>query len=405
LGISYTFDLVKKLLPISIFILTLTFFSEAQVKVGATATGRHAKVLNKAKRSKEEVAERKEQAKKIKEQRKAVKKYKKNYSKLKGKRLKDLKKDSIDIEIFTKQDSITLAQEVLKDLPLEYRDLVLNPIDLDSIALAYVDSSAYNPESILENEAKKYLPDELGEAGESPLEGLNGNPLGSSSLENPTSPETAIKKPSKPNPNLVKPEVARDLFKKIDPEQFQKAQENITKLKKKYSSIPDTRYPTEGRKRNSLEDLPFKKRLYFGGKINATSTDPLILDISLQVGYWINKKWLAGAGLIIREKFAQDSTFLTGDAHGFSLFTRYDILKEFYAWGEVQRQVNRSIINNESTSTARWDEAYLMGIGREFSIGPVKMTSLIMYDFNYQNNNLNRRPWVFRLGFQLTKKP
>ena len=170
--------------------------------------------------------------------------------------------------------------------------------------------------------------------------------------------------------------------------------------------MPDTRFPEEGRKRNSLEDLPFKKRLYLGGTINATSTDPLIMDINLQLGYWLNKKWLAGVGLVVREQFNQrDSVSLTGDAHGFSLFMRYDILKQFYAWGESQFQVNKSIINAEDSTPSKWERANLLGIGREFMIGPVRMNSLIMYDFNYQNNDLNNRPWVFRLGVQLTKKP
>ncbi len=385
---------------------------QAQVKVGATPTGRHAKAVNSAKTAKEQAKARKEQAKQIKEQKKAIKKYETNYGKLKKKKLKKWSKDSINTPVFkrdslgsvvwTKEDSLAVAEEVLADLPLEYREIVLNPVDLDSLALAYAKDSATIPEAALENQAKEFLPDELGQPGEDPLGALPTDPT-----QGQVAPGIeALKKPSRPNPNLVKPEAARDLFKKIDPEQFQKVQEDITKLKNKYSSMPDTRFPEEGRKRNSLEDIPFKKRLYLGGTINATSTDPLIMDINLQLGYWINKKWLSGVGLVIREQFnQQDSVSLTGDAHGFSLFMRYDILKQFYAWGESQFQVNRSIINAETTTPAKWDRANLLGIGREFKIGVVRMNSLIMYDFNYQNNDLNSRPWVFRLGVQLTRKP
>ncbi|MEP1096026.1 MAG: hypothetical protein ABJG78_13010 [Cyclobacteriaceae bacterium] len=397
--------MVKRLLAVCVAVLCLTML-QAQVKVGATPTGKHAKAINAAKGAKGQAAERKAQAKRIKEQKRAIKKYETNYGKLKRKRLKDLKRDSVDIRIWSEQDSLAVAEEVLGDLPLEYREIVLNPINLDSLALSYAKDSEYNPETVLESQAKEFLPDELGEAGGSPLEGLPSDPA-ADGLDTPGVPGVqGMKVPTKPNPNLVKPEAARDLFKKIDPEQFQKVQEDISKLKNKYSSLPDTRFPEEGRKRNSLEDLPFKKRLYFGGNINATSTDPLIMDISLQVGYWINKKWLAGTGLIVREQFnQQDSTSLTGDAYGFSLFMRYDILKQFYAWGESQSQVNRSLLNNESSTPSKWEQATLLGIGRDFSIGPVRMTSLIMYDFNYLNNNLNSRPWVFRLGFQMTKKP
>jgi len=397
--------MIKKLLVVCFGVMCLTML-QAQVKVGATPTGKHAKAINAAKGAKGEAEERKAQAKQIKEQKRAIKKYDTNYGKLKRKRIKDLKRDSVELQIWTEQDSLAVAREVLEELPVEYREIVLNPVSLDSLALSYAKDAEYNPETVLEGQAKEFLPDELGEAGGSPLEGLPSDPA-AGGLDTSGVPDVQqLKKSSKPNPNLVKPEAARDLFKKIDPEQFQKVQEDISKLKNKYSSLPDTRFPEEGRKRNSLEDLPFKKRLYLGGNINATSTDPLIIDVSLQLGYWINKKWLAGTGLIVREQFnQQDSTSLTGDAHGFSFFMRYDIVKQFYAWGESQSQVNRSLLNNESSTPSKWEHANLLGIGRDFSIGPVRMTSLIMYDFNYLNNSLNNRPWVFRLGFQLTKKP
>lgn len=384
----------------------------AQVKVGANATGKHAKAINTAKDAKAQAEARREQLKQVKEQKKAVRKYEKRYKSLKKKKLKT-EKDSLKIEIpvFTEQDSIALAERVLNeaDFPEEYRDLVLRPISLDSLDVPSIDSSALSTtERLLENQAKNYLPDELSQEAGNPLDALGSNPLegGLNTPDIGDKPDLSVKKPSKPNPNLVKPEAARDLFKKIDPDQFQKIQSDITKLKKKYSSMPDTRFPEEGRKRNSLEDLAIKKRIYLGGTVNATSTDPLILDTNLQLGYWIHKKWMAGVGLTIREQLNnRDSTSLTGDAHGYSLFTRYDVLKQFYFWGEMQRQVNRSLLNNESVMPARWQESYLLGVGREFKIGPVRMTSLIMYDFNYQSNDLNSRPLVFRLGVQFSKKP
>ncbi|MEQ9405834.1 MAG: hypothetical protein RIM99_19740 [Cyclobacteriaceae bacterium] len=401
---SNTFEQMKNVAVFVILTLLCIPLLQAQVKVGAKATGRHAKAINSAKEARAQTKTRREQLRQIKDQKKAVNKYKARYKKLKKERLEELNQDSVKVVVFTKQDSIAIAEEILNEtnFPLEYKELILNPLSIDSLALASIDSSAYDPEKILESQAKEYLPDELEQPGESPLDGLPGNPA-ENGLDQ--SGVDVLKKPSKPNPNLVKPEAARKLFKKIDPEQFQKIQTDITKLKKKYSSLPDTRFPEEGRKRNSLEDIPFKKRLYFGGTINISSTDPFILDTNLQAGYWINKKWMAGAGLLIREQFSNDTTALTGDAHGYSLFTRYDILKQFYAWGEMQRQVNRSIINNESTKPAKWQEAYLIGIGREFKLGPVKMTTLVMYDLNFRNNDLNGRPLVFRLGVQFSKKP
>ena len=182
-------------------------------------------------------ATRKAQAKQIKEQKRAIKKYETNYGKLKKRRLKKWAKDSINVPVvkrdslgaivWTKEDSLAVAEEVLADLPHEYREIVLNPVDIDSLVLAYAGDSTV-PESVLENQAKEYLPDELGQPGEDPLGGLPSDPtqgLGTQGVE-------ALSKPTRPNPNLVKPEVARDLFKKIDPEQFQKVQEDISQVEK-----------------------------------------------------------------------------------------------------------------------------------------------------------------------------
>ncbi|MEO1256335.1 MAG: hypothetical protein AAFY41_15810, partial [Bacteroidota bacterium] len=211
---------------------------------------------------------------------------------------------------------------------------------------------------------------------------------------------------TKPNPNLIEPKKAQALFKKIDPEQFQKAQSDIQKLKKKYSALPDTQYPKEGTKRNSLEDKPFKDRLYFGGNLSAKSTDPLIMDMNLQLGYWLNKKWLGGVGISLREQFSNDTTSrVTGDGYGYSLFTRYNIPKGFFAWVELERQANRSLFNQEQNERIiNWESAYLAGIGREFKIGFVQMLSMILYDFNYRNNDLNPRPIVFKLGVRFDRK-
>ncbi|WP_424964143.1 hypothetical protein [Ekhidna sp.] len=394
-------------------ILFISLHVTSQVKVDSKATGRHADAINQAKGAKQTAKQRREQARKLQQQVKAKALYRQKYDSIKNGRLTDRRYDSLSVDslnyvdisldslaVFTQEDSLQVAEQILNetDFPPEYRELILNPIELekelntdqaDSIALA-------KATAILNEEAKKFMPDEMGNA-EDPI----------TQLSDPTEGVNPIQKSYKPNPNLVKPDKARELFKKVDPEQFQDAQADIQKMKKKYSELPDTRYPEEGTKRNSLEDIPFKQRLYFGGNISLQSTDPLILSTNLQLGYWINKKWLAGVGLTLREQFtAEDSTSLTtGDGHGYSLFTRYDIPKGFFTWAESEWQIDKSLFGNEQPASKGWQRAHLLGIGREFKIGIVQMMSMIMYDFNYQNNDLNSRPWVFRLGVRFSKKP
>ncbi|MEP0984922.1 hypothetical protein [Ekhidna sp.] len=385
-------------LLIFLFILSITSVT-AQVKVDAKATGKHARAINKAKGAKQTAKQRKAQLEQFKEQAEARALYKEKYDSLKQLRMDAIQLDSIKVELFTKEDSLALAEEVFEktEIPPQYRELLLKPTilkpelnteDADSIALA--EASA-----VLEEQAKKYMPDELGQTEDplaqfkDPVAGLN---------------PTAV--PTRPNPNLVKPDQARKLFDKIDPEQFQNAQANIQKLKKKYSKLPDTRYPEEGTKRNSLESIPFQKRLYVGGILSLQSTDPVIINSNLQLGYWFNKKWLGGVGVILREQFSSDSTSsLTGDGHGYSLFTRYNIPKGFFAWLELERQVNQSFFDSESIPNTKWQSAYMLGVGREFKIGMIQMMSMVLYDFNYQSNELNARPFVFKLGVRFSKNP
>ncbi len=372
-------------------VFTTAGMLSAQVKVNATPTGKHANAINKGKQTKQTAEQRRAQVQRLEQQAKARKLYELKYDSIK------LTYPSDSLGVISREDSLQISNAIFKDsgFPQEYQELILNPVTFKSEA-ANADSLALVEASrILEEEAKKFLPDGVG--ADDPMAQFSNPAEGLS--------ESGI--PSKPNPNLVKPEMARELFKKIDAEEFQDAQAEVQKLKKKYSELPDTRYPEEGTKRNSLEDAPFKKRLYFGGNLSLQSTDPVIVNTNLQVGYWIKKKWMGGVGVILREQFSNDSTSaLTGDGYGYSLFTRYEIPKGFFAWGELERQINRSVFgSSEETIPAQWESAYLLGVGREFKIGFVQMSSMILYDFNYKNNDLNARPIVFRLGFRFSKTP
>lgn len=397
---------IKQILYLLSFVLLMASAS-AQVKVDAKATGKHQDAISNAKAARQKAKERREQAREIKraikDQKKARKLFMERYAELKEQRLDSLPLlDSLARQKLSIRDSLEIAREVLNqsDFPPEYRELIVNPPNLTRAALRNGDSLAVSKVTRLaEQMAREYMPNEL-QASDDPLAGI----------EDPTGGviNTSLKAPTKPNPNLIKPDMAQAMFKKIDPEKFQESQAEIQKLKKKYSELPDTRFPEEGTKRNSLEKIPFAKRIYIGGNISLASTDPLVLSSNLQLGYWINKKWLAGVGLTLREQLSsQDSVAsITGDGYGFSVFTRYNIVKGLFAWGEGEFQLNRSFFGtSERAPEAQWQQAYLLGIGREFKIGRVRMMSVLMYDFNYRSNDLNATPLVFRFGVQFSKRP
>ncbi|MEP1095644.1 MAG: hypothetical protein ABJG78_11075 [Cyclobacteriaceae bacterium] len=193
----------------------------------------------------------------------------------------------------------------------------------------------------------------------------------------------------------------KDFFKNVSPEQFAESQLSMKAAKTKFSSLSDLEKEEEGIKRNSLEGSPFKKRLFLGGHITIQATSPLILDSDIRVGYKFNKKFSAGAGLILREQFSDRTTSLTGDAHGYSLFTSYDLTETYFLYGEYQAVKNRSLFQ-ESNDPINWEYAYLLGTGRKFRFSSKLSGSLsLLYDFNFKNNDLNSRPLVVRFGYQI----
>ncbi|MEP1032220.1 hypothetical protein [Ekhidna sp.] len=194
-----------------------------------------------------------------------------------------------------------------------------------------------------------------------------------------------------------------DFFENISPEEFTKSQLSLKTAKEKYAIIPDLSKEEEGIKRNSLKGTPLKNRLFINGNITIQSTIPIIFDSNIQLGYKWNKAFSMGVGLIIREQLSnRDSTSLTGDAHGISLFANYDIMKGFFLYSEYQLVKNKSLFQESSTSTS-WQYAALAGAGRRFIISRrMSLSVSLLYDFNYKNNTLNQRPLTPRIGYNIS---
>ena len=194
-----------------------------------------------------------------------------------------------------------------------------------------------------------------------------------------------------------------DFFQNISPEEFTKSQLSLKAAKEKYAVVPDLSKEEEGVKQKSLEGTPLKERIFLNGNITIQSTDPVILDSNVQLGYRWNQSFSTGMGLMLREQLNnRDSTSLTGDAHGFSLFANYDILKGFFLYSEYQLVQNKSLFQ-ESTASTSWQYAALAGIGRRFNITrKVSLSVSLLYDFNYKNNTLNQRPLTPRIGYQVS---
>jgi len=196
----------------------------------------------------------------------------------------------------------------------------------------------------------------------------------------------------------------KEFFQNVDPEQFSRAMVSMTAAKKKYAVLPDLSKEEEGIKRNSLKGTPLKKRLFLNGNIALQSTNPLILDANVQLGYRWTQKLSTGIGILYREQFTgRDSTSaIMGDAHGWSAFVNYDIAKGFFVYSEAQQVINQPIFG-ESNLLRTKEQAYFIGMGRKFSVGKhVKLSVMMLYDLNYRNNSLNQRPLVPRIGYSVS---
>ncbi len=295
---------------------------------------------------------------------------------------------------YRKADSLWVGQKVLNngDFPPEAVHYLTNPPpNPKEVLLDQIDSTKY-----------QYTPEDL--------ETFAGMMSGDIPLGEQASPDPVTAFGGGPqNPNAMGDAVMMAQMAMTDPDEFAEQQVRERLLKNKFTELPDRRKPEEGTKRNSLEKASLRDRIYFGGNLNVTSTDPFIVDFGLQLGYWIKVKWLAGVGFTFREQFDQRNTLLTGDSWGRSVFSRYDLPKDFFAYTELEQKINESLFSkpkqDEGLTQPEWQQAWLAGLGKEFNIRFLRMQIMLLYDFTWRTNDMYSRPFVTKLGFQFTRKP
>jgi hypothetical protein len=292
-------------------------------------------------------------------------------------------KDSLDwaMQELAKQKNWRELQSIYEQVA-QYDSSYLDRFHLDSIK---IDTTELINRFQLKERVSKYLPEELREQTDFELE---------DKLKHGFIDEFGGVK-------LMDQSGVKEFFQNVDPEQFAKSQLSLTTLKDKYVKLPDLSKEEEGIKRNSLKGTPAKKRWYTGGHFAIQSTDPVIVDANIRLGYKLNKKLSIGSGLVLREQFGNDSTSLLGDAFGFSPFVNYQITKDFFVLAEVESMKDGSMFEGAEKDT-NWQQAYYLGMGRTFRFSSkVSASVTFLYDFNYQHNSLNVRPFVVRVGYKI----
>ena len=187
-------------------------------------------------------------------------------------------------------------------------------------------------------------------------------------------------------------------------EVLQDAQQQLGKLKKKYSVVNgDTQ-----QKRSSLQGTPLGKRLVYGGTMQLQRTPSLSIDLAPQLAYQFNQRISSGVGLVyrlapeggikkLRQQLADNNAIYGGRLYG-----EYEVVRSLLLHGEYERLSHRAMAANDSDLIGRlWQSSLLFGIGKTYRIaGKWQGSVLLLYNFRHRQQNAHTRPWVVRFGLQ-----
>jgi hypothetical protein len=209
---------------------------------------------------------------------------------------------------------------------------------------------------------------------------------------------------------------------KVKEEAKQKAAEQLSQLeavkgvqnkmglaKKKFSTLLNSNDLSTGIKEKSLKGRPLRERWVIGGNFNIANTAPLMIDLSPQFGYRINKKFQIGVSGIYRAKFVDSvrvSNAVSADVRGYSAFATYGLMLNFFAYAEFER--TSSTVKQQSLDpkgSVQWVNSALVGIGRQFRLHPkVNASVLLLWNPLHENGKSPYHDaFVIKTGFQLSE--
>lgn len=193
-------------------------------------------------------------------------------------------------------------------------------------------------------------------------------------------------------------------------------EDQLTKLKStqakmkvdklKYAEIGDSNDLSTAKKHRSLKGVPAKKRMYLGGNIHISSTDPIVFEIAPQVGYYFNKKWAAGIGFSYKDYIGKlsEQTNQVHYSYGYHIFSSYNLHKNIFAYGEYGRDKNDRLFA-EKSPTARWTDRAQIGLGLNISISS-KLDGHILLLYDVMDNSRQQflgLPVVLKFGFKISE--
>ena len=192
-------------------------------------------------------------------------------------------------------------------------------------------------------------------------------------------------------------------------DKLSQAQGMMSKLKKKYSCVPDSRDLSTAVKATSLKDEPLKKRLVFGLGFQIQRTNPISVDLSPNLLYRFNKLFSAGISGTYRASLGIENNSAIAvntsqDVYGASLIVQHKVWKGFFTHGEFQ-YMSRPITDQKTTTdqpTRTWHEGLLLGIGKQMNFSKALKGQIIFtYDFLHTEASPNPKAWNIKFGLML----
>jgi hypothetical protein len=187
------------------------------------------------------------------------------------------------------------------------------------------------------------------------------------------------------------------------------AENKLADLKKKYSYVPDSRDLSSAIKRNSLKNVPFKKRFMFGLNFQLQRGDPMALDLSPNLMYKFNKLFMAGISGTYRAKLGIEdkiNTKVEHDVFGFGAIAQHKIWKGIFAHGEYNYLSSPGNVQSSGSDLKNraWHSSLPVGIGSTIKISNAINSQIILtYDFLHNSQSPNPKAWNIKFGFQLGK--
>ncbi|AWW28897.1 hypothetical protein DN752_01425 [Echinicola strongylocentroti] len=194
---------------------------------------------------------------------------------------------------------------------------------------------------------------------------------------------------------------AGDHFKD-KPEALEKAKEQMAKLKKSYSEVPDANDLSTATKASSLKGKRLKDRLVVGGSFQLHVDMDTKVDLNPEISYRVNKKFDIGLGGTYRLTVAtKDIPNSAADPKvmGARAFAEHQLIKQFYLHGEYEG-LQGKVTQADKQVSRDWYFSVLAGLERRFRLkGKVQGQAQLLYNFSSRDNPLYGSPWVFRVGF------